>query len=127
MPVTRVRFPSPAPFSFNSLHNCAGKVQENWGVFQIILPEIRANLRTQNYRSQNSTEFYFTILKRIWRLGQAGGAGTFEFSGIIGSARLLKVLRGMPSPAQDTLGAKRSNGLAQPCAAIQSSRWRLAK
>jgi hypothetical protein len=28
-PVTRVRFPSPAPFSFNNLHSCAGKMQED--------------------------------------------------------------------------------------------------
>jgi hypothetical protein len=26
---TRFRFPSPAPFSINDLHRCAGKVQEN--------------------------------------------------------------------------------------------------
>ena len=30
MAVTRVRFPSPAPPSFNDLHGCAGKVQADF-------------------------------------------------------------------------------------------------
>jgi hypothetical protein len=36
---TWVRFPSPAPFSFNNLHSCAGKVQENWTLFKLIFPK----------------------------------------------------------------------------------------
>ena len=36
---TRVRFPSPAPFSFNNLHSCAGKVQENWMFFKLFFAQ----------------------------------------------------------------------------------------
>jgi hypothetical protein len=37
--LTRVRFPSPAPFSFNNLHSCAGKVQENWVFFKLFFAQ----------------------------------------------------------------------------------------
>src|SRR5271170_4314067 len=39
-PETRVRFPSPAPFSFNNLHSCAGKVQENRGFFKLFFAQM---------------------------------------------------------------------------------------
>jgi hypothetical protein len=37
---TRVRFPSPAPLIINDLHRCAGKVQENEGIFKSIFQKI---------------------------------------------------------------------------------------
>ena len=49
--ITRVRFPSPAPFSINDLHRCAGKVQENLSMLKIILRSATSLTRPERWTS----------------------------------------------------------------------------
>jgi hypothetical protein len=81
---TRVRFPSPAPFSFNNLHGCAGKVQEKCRRTRCFSNYFSLKMAGnfcvwQNRRRQNSCcwIFYFSYSKRISAApcGRPGGEG----------------------------------------------------
>jgi hypothetical protein len=72
---TWVRFPSPAPFSFNNLHSCAGRVQENCRIFKLFSPEnggqICAQQRAKLSKSKFRVVFISPLREEFEQRGQA--------------------------------------------------------
>ena len=60
---TRVRFPSPAPLSFNNLHRCAGKVQEDFQILSF-LTRNRSRKEISDQRKDSDKDHRF-IVERI--------------------------------------------------------------